>query len=111
MSVSLLARAGRIDTEAGRLRKQGASLNSQLSALVNEVNAFAAFMHSDDKEEFSQQDRDKYSEDFALTLAAVQSTLDGLDALSQLENDQITAQQFLDQSASNPVEYSTRFDS
>ena len=75
MSVAQLARAGRIDSEAGRLTKQASQINSQLAAMVNEVNAFAAFMHTDPKIEFSQDDRDKYSADFALALASIQSTL------------------------------------
>ena len=110
MSVSQLARAGRIDTEASRLTKQASNLNSQLNTMVNEVNAFATFMHSDPKMEFTQADRDKYSDDFVTTLAQIQLTLSGLTALSQLEVDAITVQQFIDQSTSNPTEYSTRFD-
>ena len=110
MSVSLLARASRIDSESNRLTKQGSNLNSQLNTLVNEVNAFATFMHSDPKLEFTQADRDKYSDDFVSTLTAIQTTLSGLNALSQLEVDAITVQQFIDQSTSNPTEYSVRFD-
>ena len=110
MSISLLARASRIDSESNRLTKQGANLNSQLSALVNEVNAFATFMHSDPKTEFTQADRDKYSDDFVITLTAIQTTLAGLGALSQLEVDVITVAQFIAQSTSDPVAYSSRFD-
>ena len=110
MSVSLLARAGRIDTEASRLTRQAGSLNSQLSTLVTEANAFATFMHRDPRSEFTQEDRDKYSDDFVTELARIQVTLSGLSALSQLEVDAITVEQFVAQSSSNPVEYSARFD-
>lgn len=110
MSVSQLARAIRIDDEANRLTKQASGLNSQLNTLVNEVNAFATFAQSDPNAEFTQLDRDKYSSAFVTTLSQIQLTLSGLSALSQLEVDAITVQQFIDQSTSNPIEYSARFD-
>lgn len=110
MSVSQLARAGRIDNEASRLTKQASTITSQLTTLVNEVNAFATFMHSDPAVEFTQADRDKYSSDFMAKLTLLQSTIQGFGALAQLEVDAITVQQFLDQSVSNPIEYSSRFD-
>lgn len=110
MSVSQLARAGRIDTEANRLTKQALNINSQLSVLVNEVNAFAAFMHTDPRAEFAQQDRDKYSDDFALALSNIQSTLEGLGALAMVEAGTLTVEQFLAQYSGDAVSYSARFD-
>jgi hypothetical protein len=110
MSVSLLASAGRIDTEASRLVRQASQLNSQLSALVNEVNAFAAFMHTDPRAEFSQADRDKYSDDFMAQLTAIQTNLQGLNALGAVETNQMTVADFLAQYVGNVTEYSSRFD-
>ena len=110
MSVSLLARAGRIDTEASRLVRQASQLNSQLTSLVNEVNAFAAFMHTDPQTEFSQADRDKYSADFMVQLTAINSTLEGLQALAGVETQAITVEQFLAQYVGDVAGYSQRFD-
>lgn len=110
MSVSSLARAGRIDTEASRLVKQASNLNSQLSAMVNEVNAFAAFMHTDPRTEFSQADRDKYSDDFMVQLTAINTTLTQLEALAGVETNVITVEQFLAQYVGDVASYSARFD-
>ena len=110
MSVSLQARASRIDNEASRLTRQASQLVSQLNVMVNEVNAFAAFMHTDPQTEFSQADRDKYSADFMAQLTAIQTTLAGLNALGALETEQMTVAEFLAQYVGDPISYSTRFD-
>lgn len=110
MSVSLLARAGRIDTEASRLTRQASQLNSQLSALVNEVNAFATFMHTDPRAEFTQDDRDKYSDDFMAELAAINTTLLGLQAVAGVETGALSVADYLASSPVNVAEYSARFD-
>lgn len=110
MSVSQLARAGRIDSEASRLTKQASQLNSQLNALVDEVLAFAAFMHTNDRAEFTQADRDKYSADFAQSLAALNATLSKLSPLAGIEAGSVTVAQFLADYVGDPVAYSNRFD-
>lgn len=110
MSVTKLARAVRIDNEANRLEKQANTINSQLSALVNEVNAFATFAQADPNLEVTQEDKDKYSALFVGALANIQTTLAGFDSLYSLETDVITVEQFIAQSESNPIIYSSRFD-
>ena len=110
MSVAKYARAVRIDNEANRLEKQASAVNSQLNVLVNEVNAFATFAQSDPNVEVTQEDKDKYSALFVAALANIQSTLTGFNALYALETDVITVAQFIAQSTSDPIVYSTRFD-
>lgn len=110
MSVSQLARAGRIDTEASRLTKQASQLNSQLNAMVNEVLAFAAFMHTDPRTEFTQADRDKYSADFAQALASINATLSGLAPLAGIEAGTVTVPDFLAGHVGDIASYSARFD-
>ena len=51
MSVSQLARAGRIDSAANSAAQKASNLNSQLNAMTDEVLAFAAFMHTDPRTE------------------------------------------------------------
>lgn len=110
MSVSQLARAGRIDSAANSAAQKASNLNSQLNAMADEVLAFAAFMHSDPKAEFSQDDRDKYSADFASALGALHTTLSKLDVLAGIEQGAVTVEQFLTSYTGNPVDYSARFD-
>lgn len=110
MSVSQLARAGRIDSAANSAAQKASNLNSQLNAMADEVLAFAAFMHSDPKAEFSQDDRDKYSADFANALGALHTTLSKLDVLAGIEQGAVTVEQFLASYTGSPVEYSARFD-
>ena len=110
MSVSKLARAGRIDKSANMLNSQAEQINTQLTSLIREVNAFAAFMHTDPRTEFSQSDRDKYSSDFMVQLTAIQATLGGLNALAGVETTAITVEQFLAQYVGDVASYSARFD-
>ena len=111
MSVSQLARAGRIDSEASRLKTQAERLNSQLASVINEALAFAAFMHTDPEAEFTQDDRDKYSADFSAALSEVETTLTGLDPLSGIEDGSVTVGDFLSSYNGEPAaSYSTRFD-
>ena len=110
MSVAKQARAIRIDNEASRLERQANTVNSQLSVLVNEVNAFATFAQADPNTEVTQEDKDKYSALFVSALANIQTTLEGFNALYALEIDTITVADFIAQSSTNPVEYSSRFD-
>jgi len=110
MSLSALARASRIDSEVSRIARQASQLNSQLATIVNETNAFAAFMHTDTNSEFTQADRDKYSNDFAQALGAIQATMAGFTQLGMLEAEAITVEQFLAQHVGDVAEYSKRFD-
>ena len=110
MSVSQLARAGRIDSAANSAAQKASNLNSQLNSMCDEVLAFAAFMHTDPRNEFSQADRDKYSDDFAQALGALHSTLAKLDVLAGIEAGSVTVEQFLASYTGNPEEYSARFD-
>lgn len=110
MSVSQLARAGRIDKAASDAAGRASSLNSQLSAMCDEVLAFAAFMHTDPKGEFTQEDRDKYSADFATQLANINATLSKLNPLAGIESGTVTVQDFLANYQGDPVAYSSRFD-
>jgi len=110
MSLSALARASRIDSEVSRIARQASQLNSQLATIVNETNAFAAFMHTDSNIEFTQADRDKYSNDFAQALGAIQATMAGFTQLGMLEAGAITVEQFLAQHVGDVAEYSKRFD-
>lgn len=110
MSVSQLARAGRIDSAANSAGQKASSLNSQLNSMADEVLAFAAFMHTDPRAEFSQADRDKYSADFASALGNLHATLSKLNVLAGIEQGSVTVEQFLASYAGDPVEYSSRFD-
>jgi len=110
MSLSALARASRIDSEVSRIARQASQLNSQLATIVNETNAFAAFMHTDTNSEFTQADRDKYSDDFTFALTAIQTTMAGFTQLGMLEAEAITVEQFLAQHVGDVAEYSKRFD-
>ena len=110
MSVSSLARAGRIDSKANSIANQASTLNSQLNSMCNEVLSFAAFMHTDPKTEFTQEDRDKYSDDFAEALSNLNTTLSKLNVLAGIEAGTVTVQEFLDGYVGDPVDYSGRFD-
>lgn len=110
MSVSLLARAGRIDSAASQTSQKASNLNSQMNAMCDEVLAFAAFMHTDPRSEFSQEDRDKYSAIFAEALGNLHATLSKLDVLAGIEAGTITVEEFLASYVGDPVEYSSRFD-
>ena len=110
MSVSQLARAGRFDSAANSAAQKASNLNSQLNSMCDEVLAFAAFMHTDPRNEFSQADRDKYSADFAQSLGALHATLAKLDVLAGIEAGSVTVEQFLASYTGNPEEYSARFD-
>ena len=110
MSVSQLARAGRIDSAANTAAQKASNLNSQLNSMCDEVLAFAAFMHTDPRNEFNQEDRDKYSAIFAEALGNLYSTLSKLDVLAGIESGDVTVEQFLLGYTGNPVDYSSRFD-
>lgn len=110
MSVSLLARAGRIDSAASQTAQKASNLNSQMNAMCDEVLSFAAFMHTDPRNEFSQEDRNKYSAIFAEALGNLHETLAKLNVLAGIEQGSITVEQFLASYAGNPTEYSSRFD-
>lgn len=110
MSVSQLARAGRIDSAANSSALKASNLNSQLNSMCDEVLAFAAFMHTDPRNEFSQDDRDKYSADFAQALGALHATLSKLDVLAGIEQGSVTVEQFLSGYAGDVDDYSARFD-
>nr|WP_136252887.1 hypothetical protein [Ningiella ruwaisensis] len=110
MSVAKLARAGRIDSEVSRLINQASSINSQLNSVVNEVLAFAAFMNTNTNDEFTQDDRDKYSDEFNASLAALNATMQKLMPLAAIESGDLTVADFLASYTGDVVEYSKRFD-
>ncbi len=110
MSIAAQARSSRIDNEASRLVSEALRVNSQLATLVNEAFAYAAFMHTDPKSEFTQEDRDKYSADFAAVFQALSTTMAGLAPMAQLQAEAITVEQFLALYAGDITAYSSRFD-
>ena len=101
----------RIDDEAKRISQQATRIASQLAEVANSTLAFAAFMHTDPSNEFTQEDRDKYSEQFAVALGALNAELSKLVPLAGIEAGAVTVADFL--AAYNgelPSEYSKRFD-
>lgn len=70
MSISANARLVRIDDHFISQAKKFNSLNSQLQALIREVSISTAFMHNDPRNEFTQEDRDKYSNEFVKAITA-----------------------------------------
>lgn len=110
MSVSAGARLVRIDSAANQTSQKASNLNSQMNSLCDEVLAFAAFMHTDPRNEFSQEDRDKYSAIFAEALGNLHTTLSKLNVLAGVEDGNVTVEQFLAGYVGDPVEYSSRFD-
>lgn len=110
MGISALARANRIDSHVNNLANTATSTNSRLNELANSVISFAAFMHTDPEGEFSQADRDKYSDIFAETLTALQTTLSKFSDLAALEAGTMTIQEFLDSYTGDVAEYSSQFD-
>lgn len=110
MSVSSLARASRIDSEANNIAKRVTTLNSQLNSSISEVLNFAAFMHNDPKLEFSQEDRDKYSDEFSTALQALNTTISRVNMLAGIEAGTATVAEFLASYTGDSLEYSSKFD-
>ena len=110
MSISAQARTGRIDSAVSSLIKDALRVNSQLATAVGEAFSFAAFMHSNPNNEFTQEDRDKYSADFAMVFQALSTTMAGLAPMAQLQSEAITVEQFLALYEGDVAEYSARFD-
>jgi len=112
MSVSKLARAGRIDSAASDLNKRASNLNSQLNAVASEVLLFAGLMHQNARTEFEQEDKDKYSLNFIETLTAIQSTMARFEPLMGVETGAITPEAFVATlDAAQLLEYVNGFDS
>lgn len=95
MSVSHLARAGRIDSTASDLNKRASAINSQLNAVASEVLLFAGMMHDNSRTEFEQQDRDKYSANFVATLTELQNTMNRFAPLMAVESGAMTPADFV----------------
>jgi hypothetical protein len=111
MSVSKLARASKIDTEALNIETEVRRLTSTLEALFLRAVDFTAFMNANETLEFSQEDRDKYSDKFALRLSGLSAAMALLTPLQELETDVISVSQFLQaHTGVQPVEYSKKFD-
>ena len=112
MSVSKLARAGRIDSAASDLNKKASDLNSKLNAVASEVLLFAGMMHQNSRTEFEQEDKDKYSANFVATLSAIQATMARFEPLMGVETGAITPEAFVATlDATQLSEYVNGFDS
>lgn len=109
MSVSQLARASRIDSKANDITRRAKNLQLQMNNLFTEVLDFAAFMHTDPQSEFTQADRDKYSDDFVNCLNAINSTMARITILAAIESGAVTVQEFLDQYTGDVEVYSNNF--
>ena len=112
MSVSKLARAGRIDSRASDLNSRASGLSSQLNSIATEVLLFAGMMHTNANGEFTQEDRDKYGDAFLQTLTGLQQTLSRFQPLADIESGSVTPQDWLaTQDAAAIAEFSKQFDS
>ena len=95
MSLSKLARAGRIDSEAVTIAKEVERAVSNLAVLFDRALNFTAFMHDDPKVEFTQEDRDKYSDSFVAAMTALNVTLAKLGPLQALEAETLQIADFV----------------
>lgn len=112
MSIGVLAQArpASINRAARDAANKASQLNSQLNAMCDEVLAFAAFMHTDPRSEFTQEDRDVYSAEFATQFANIQATLSKLAPLAGIEEGSVTVADFLASYQGDVTAYSARFD-
>ena len=95
MSLSTLARAGRIDTEVTNIATEVRRCTTTLEALFLRTIDFTAFMNTNEGLEFSQKDRDKYSDQFVVAMTNLGAAMALLELLQALETDVITVEQFL----------------
>mgnify|MGYP003650053985 CR=1 FL=1 len=95
MSLSKLARAGRIDDEAVTLAKEVEREISKLTVLFDRTLNFTAFMHNDPQSEFSQEDRDKYTAAFLSAMSALNGALAKLVPLQALEAETLPQSDFV----------------
>lgn len=111
MSVSQLARAGRIDSKASDLNTRASNLNSQLNSIAQDALLFAGMMHKNANGEFTQADRDKYGAAFLQTLTELSQTMARFQPLADIQNQVITPADFLATQDANAItEYSKQFD-
>jgi hypothetical protein len=111
MSVSTLARASKIDTEASSIATEVRRATTALEALFLRAVDFTAFMNANETGEFSQADRDKYSDQFVVAMTRLGSAMAMLTPLQELETDAVTVAQFLAaHTGTQPLIYSTKFD-
>jgi hypothetical protein len=111
MSVSTLARASKIDTEAASIATEVRRCTTTLEALFLRAVDFTAFMNDNQTLEFSQADRDKYSDQFVVAMTNLGAVMAMLTPLQELETDVITVEQFLAaHTGTQPVEYTKKFD-
>jgi hypothetical protein len=111
MSLSKLARASKIDTEVANIETEVRRLTITLEALFLRAVDFTAFMSTNEGLEFSQEDRDKYTDKFALRLSKIAGAMGILEPLQALETDVITVEQFLAaHTGIPPAVYSQKFD-
>jgi hypothetical protein len=111
MSVSTLARASKIDTEAASIATEVRRCTTTLNALFLRAVDFTAFMNANETLEFSQEDRDKYSDQFVVAMTNIMATMAILEPLQALETEVITVSQFLQaHTGVTPVDYSKKFD-
>jgi hypothetical protein len=111
MSVSTLARASKIDTEASSIATEVRRCTTTMNALFLRAVDFTAFMNANETSEFSQQDRDKYSDQFVVAMTSLMATMAMLEPLQALETDVITVEQFLAaHTGMQPTVYSQKFD-
>ena len=111
MSVSVLARASKIDAEASSIATDVRRATTTLEALFLRATDFTAFMNANLTSEFSQSDRDKYTDKFVFAMANLGEVMAMLTPLQALETDGITVEQFLEShTGESPEQYSKRFD-
>jgi hypothetical protein len=111
MSVSTLARASKIDSEASSIETDVRRATTTLEALFLRATDFTAFMNANLTSEFSQSDRDKYTDKFVVAMTNLNVVLSILAPLQELETEVITVEQFLgSHTGQSPEQYSKRFD-
>jgi hypothetical protein len=111
MSVSVLARASKIDAEASSIATDVRRATTTLEALFLRATDFTAFMNANITSEFSQSDRDKYTDKFVFAMTNLGEVMAMLTPLQALETDAITVEQFLEShTGESPEQYSKRFD-
>jgi hypothetical protein len=111
MSVSVLARASKIDTEASSIATDVRRATATLEALFLRATDFTAFMTANLTSEFSQSDIDKYTDKFVFAMTNLGEVIELTTPLQSLETEVITREQFLEShTGESPEQYSKRFD-
>lgn len=114
MGISSGAIASRIDKHYTDLEKKFNTLNSQIQVVIREARLATAFMHDDPKNEFTQEDRDKYSAAFVQSITAPNGFLGAVDLLQPMidvEQGTKTTEEFVTEEAGyDSATYSAMFD-